>query len=140
VGIHRAFYCDRCLAEMPRERVQIRGGRQLCAPCRDGTTEVANMCIRMAAALFGVDPAIVRYERTRLQRFSAARQLAMYLIRETTRLSFPWIGDFFSHNHSTVIHACQVTRRRLLERPELGRKVAAIAAELRDANARLRAA
>jgi chromosomal replication initiator protein len=42
-----------------------------------------------------------------------ARQLAMTLIREFTRLSLIEIGSLFDRDHGTVIHAIKATRRRI---------------------------
>lgn len=44
-------------------------------------------------------------------RFSYPRMLAMYLIRELTSKSFPWIAkEFGGFDHTTVIHACRWAR------------------------------
>jgi len=51
--------------------------------------------------------------RSRTQGVALARQLAMYLCRDLTPLSLPQIGEAFSRNHATVIHACrQIGSRR----------------------------
>ncbi len=57
-------------------------------------------------------PAEIR-GHSRRQRIAYARQLAMYLMRQITRASYPLIGDFFGRNHSTVIYACESIRARL---------------------------
>jgi len=51
--------------------------------------------------------------RSRRQHIAYARQLAMYLMRQITRASYPLIGAFFGRDHSTVIYACQSMRWRL---------------------------
>ncbi len=64
-------------------------------------------------------PAEIR-GHSRRQRIAYARQLAMYLMRQITRASYPLIGDFFGRNHSTVIYACESiapVRRRGPTRP-----------------------
>ena len=43
--------------------------------------------------------------RRKTQHVAFARQVAMYLAREMTDLSFPEIGAAFGRDHSTVIHA-----------------------------------
>lgn len=43
----------------------------------------------------------------RARKIVVPRQVAMYLIRETTDLSLPEIGQLFGRDHSTVIHAVQ---------------------------------
>ena len=50
---------------------------------------------------------------SRRQRIAYARQLAMYLMRQITRASYPLIGDFFGRGHATVIYACESMRARL---------------------------
>lgn len=39
------------------------------------------------------------------------RQVAMYLSRTMTNQSFPVIGDAFSRNHATVVHACKAIEK-----------------------------
>ena len=39
----------------------------------------------------------------------------MYLARTMTESSFPVIGDAFSRNHATIVHACQLVERRQTE-------------------------
>lgn len=60
-------------------------------------------------------------EQIRSQRKTAkialARQIAMYLTRELTNLSFPEIGFVFNRDHSTAVHAWQVIGRRVAGRP-----------------------
>lgn len=65
--------------------------------------------------------------RGRPQHVAAARQLAMYAMRELTSLSFPAIGDKFGRDHSTVIHACNLIQRRALD-PSYRRMVAKLLA------------
>ena len=59
-----------------------------------------------------VTPAEMR-GRSRLQRIAYARQLAMYLMRQITRASYPLIGNFFGRGHATVIYACASITARL---------------------------
>ena len=49
---------------------------------------------------------------SREQHVSFARQMAMYLARELTDLSFPVLGDVFQRNHSTVIYGWRRIRDR----------------------------
>jgi hypothetical protein len=65
--------------------------------------------------------------RSRHQRVAFARQLAMYLMRQITRASYPRIGDFFSRHHSTVMYACVSMRVRLPLEPEARRALDRIA-------------
>jgi chromosomal replication initiator protein len=51
----------------------------------------------------------------RPQNIAWPRQVAMFLSRDMTNLSFPVIGDAFSRNHATIVHACQLVERRQTE-------------------------
>jgi chromosomal replication initiation ATPase DnaA len=52
------------------------------------------------------------------QHVATARQLAMYLCRELSKLSFPAVGRVFGRDHSTVIHGYRlIARRRLASEP-----------------------
>ncbi len=51
----------------------------------------------------------------RPQNIAWPRQVAMYLSRTMTNQSFPVIGDAFSRNHATIVHACQLVERRQTE-------------------------
>lgn len=51
----------------------------------------------------------------RPQNLAWPRQVAMYLSRTMTDHSFPVIGDAFSRNHATIVHACQLVERRQTE-------------------------
>jgi chromosomal replication initiator protein len=51
--------------------------------------------------------------RRRSRHVATPRQLAMYLCRRHLRASFPQIGELFARDHSTVIHAVDVTIERL---------------------------
>mgnify|MGYP001597697134 CR=1 FL=1 len=45
--------------------------------------------------------------KSREQRFALPRQIAMYLLREETKCSFPTIGDHLGgRDHTTAMHAC----------------------------------
>ena len=43
--------------------------------------------------------------RRRLRRYADARQMAMQLVRQSTKLNLTDIGRLFDRDHSTVIHA-----------------------------------
>jgi chromosomal replication initiator protein len=56
--------------------------------------------------------------KQRPQSIAFPRQVAMYLCRELTDYSFPSIGDAFSRNHATVLHACALVTKRAAAEPE----------------------
>jgi chromosomal replication initiator protein len=51
--------------------------------------------------------------KKRTQHIAFCRQVAMYLCRKITESSFPTIGEHFSRDHSTVIHAFNLIQRRV---------------------------
>ena len=51
--------------------------------------------------------------KRRSKNVAVPRQLAMYLCRRLMNASFPQIGELFGRDHSTVIHAVNVTGRRI---------------------------
>ena len=51
--------------------------------------------------------------KKRTQHIAFCRQVAMYLCRKMTDSSFPAIGEAFSRDHSTVIHAHNLIARRI---------------------------
>lgn len=62
---------------------------------------------------FGISPTEMLASR-RLEATSRARQIAMYLAKELTPLSFPQIGRHIGgKDHSTIIHGCRKIRRLL---------------------------
>lgn len=64
-----------------------------------------------------------------------ARQLACYLIREMTDLSFPAIASFVNRDHSTIVHARDLIANRIERSPAFAKYVAGIR---RDIEAKLR--
>ncbi len=52
------------------------------------------------------------------------RQIAMYLLRDLLKLSYPHIGDKIGkRDHTTVIHACEKMSRGINDNPQLNRRV-----------------
>lgn len=51
--------------------------------------------------------------RQRSQHIAFVRQIAMYLLRQCTDLSFPAIGELFERDHSTCVHARNVIAGRM---------------------------
>jgi chromosomal replication initiator protein len=62
---------------------------------------------------------------------SKTRQIAMYVSRELTGLSFPVIGKHFGgKNHTTVLQACKKTKEWLEKDPEINQTITTIIREL----------
>lgn len=69
----------------------------------------------------------------RTKNIALPRQVAMYVCREMTDLSFPQIGTYFGNkDHSTVIHACDKITKAIKEDSELKGKVDEIIKTIND--------
>lgn len=65
--------------------------------------------------------------KSRERRFAFPRQIAMYLLREETRCSFPAIGgNVGGRDHTTAMHACQKIGEMLKKDEQLKRDLALI--------------
>jgi chromosomal replication initiator protein len=64
--------------------------------------------------------------KRRMQTVVVPRQVAMYLSRALTSRSLPSIGDAFSKNHATVIHACRLIGERMRHDPSFQEMVATL--------------
>lgn len=74
----------------------------------------------VVAAYYGLPTiALVRPGNTRPVAW--ARQMAMYLARELTSQSLPYIGLRFQRDHSTVLHAVRAVSKRIDENEEWAR-------------------
>lgn len=62
---------------------------------------------------------------------SKARQIAMYISRELTKLSFPVIGKHFGgKNHTSVLQACKKTKDWMENDPEINQTITTIVRNL----------
>jgi chromosomal replication initiator protein len=69
--------------------------------------------------------------RSRRRAVSEPRQLAMYLIREETHISFPAIGEMLGkRDHTTILHGCEKIAAQIETDPQLRRDWLAIKGEL----------
>lgn len=69
----------------------------------------------------------------RLEKFSFARQAAMYIMREMTSMSLPEIGKQFSNrDHSTVHHAIERMEYRIRNNPNLKLRIDDIIKTVRE--------
>jgi chromosomal replication initiation ATPase DnaA len=85
-----------------------QGGKQDAAPVRETAEPSVARVMDLVAERYGVTRADL-LEPGRTQPATTARQVAMRLVREMTGKSYPEIGRAFRRDHTTVIHACEVT-------------------------------
>ena len=64
-----------------------------------------SLIISQVCKFFSIEEHVIR-STLKNKGTNEARQVAMYLIRKLTNLSFPEIGKEFGRDHTTVIHAC----------------------------------
>jgi chromosomal replication initiation ATPase DnaA len=69
------------------------------------------------AAIGGVSyNGLIRDVRTK--HYVVPRQAAMLALREVRRLTFPQIGSAMRRDHTTILHGCNVARKRVKASPE----------------------
>jgi len=73
--------------------------------------ELQEKIIAFVAAFYRIDTGEIK-RKTRVLRIVAPRQVAVYLLRDLTGLSWPCIGSIFGFDHSTGIHAYQKIERK----------------------------
>lgn len=84
----------------------------------------------IVSARFGIHPSYM-HSSDRRRDVARPRQVAMYLVRQKTRLSLPQIGRAFGgRDHTTVMHACRLIEKLCAEDADLDAKVKAISADL----------
>ncbi len=78
---------------------------------------------KVVAEFYGLKPSDLKSKK-RAKQISLARQVAMYLSRKLTKLSYPHIGEKFGKkDHSTVIYAENQIEEKLKNDPDLKNKI-----------------
>jgi len=82
-----------------------------------------NDVIRVVADFFEV-PTSDMTNRSRKQEVVEPRQVAMYLMRDILKISYPHIGEKLGkRDHTTAIHACEKIKREIGQNPGLNQKI-----------------
>lgn len=88
------------------------------------------LIISQVCKFFSIEESVIR-STLKNKGTNEARQVAMYLIRKLTNLSFPEIGKEFGRDHTTVIHACNKIESSLkLENSSLQNNIRDITANI----------
>lgn len=114
------------------ERVKpdyVRDWLQLAIP-ESTRPAVHRMILRLVADAFGVTY-LDLIGQSRVATVILPRQLAFYIMRRHTTMSFPMIGKFVGNrDHTTVLHGVAKMEARLLRDPELRKVVDTIVARI----------
>lgn len=87
--------------------------------------------LKAVAAAYGLKPAELR-SRSKKAAIVLPRQVAMFVLKETTSLSLPEIGRLFGgQHHTTALHSIRKVVTRRDEDPDFDRQVAALVAQFR---------
>jgi len=79
--------------------------------------------INTVADFFEITPSDLT-KRTRKKEVVEPRQIAMYLMREILKMSFPQIGEKFGkRDHTTAIHAYEKVSTMIIENNEINQKI-----------------
>lgn len=91
-----------------------------------------DLIIQMTSTMFGFTPEEIIGQR-RHRPLVTARQVAMYVVRELTDLSYPSIASCFGgRDHTTVIHAVEKIRALMGERRQIYEQVTELMTALRN--------
>jgi len=94
----------------------------------------AERIIDLTAEMFGFDVEQI-IGGSRRRPLVDARQVAMYVTRNMTDLSFPDIGkEFGNRDHTTVMHACRKIEARMGERQQIFDKVTELQQRLNESS------
>lgn len=107
------------LEEIINETIQV-------SPKNITTQEV----IKTVAEFFEVSVSDL-IDRSRKKEVVEPRQIAMYLLRDILKLSFPHIGEKLGkRDHTTAIHACEKISADMSQNPQLSQKILLIKEKL----------
>jgi chromosomal replication initiator protein len=68
------------------------------------STAINDIIIKVVSQYFGLNSEDIKGMK-RTQKFSVPRQIAIYLLREETKASYPEIGEYLGkRNHTTIIY------------------------------------
>ena len=79
--------------------------------------------VGIVADFYGIEKDSI-YQKTRRKEVVKHRQIAMYLLREDFKMSFPTIGQKLGgRDHTTVIHSCEKIRMNIKDNQSLSQEL-----------------
>ena len=103
------------VASLTHQTIDLRLAEEVLADYvhAEPDTTTPERIVSVVAERFGIKPEILMGQR-RTQTVAVPRQVAMYLMRQLTELSFAEIGRVFGgRDHSTVLYACNQVGRKM---------------------------
>lgn len=76
--------------------------------------------VEQVGKIYQIDPQDI-YGSSRRQQIREGRQLAIYLIRELCKLSYPAIGKIMNKSHSSILKTCQGFEEEVKNNPQLNK-------------------
>ena len=111
-GTVKKIMAYRDLDNMPLDLPSISRANDDMFKAEGNSLPTPSLIISQVCKFYSVDEIALRGS-SRSQGIVEARQIAMYLIRSLTNLSFPDIGQQFAKDHTTVIHAIKKVEAEL---------------------------
>jgi chromosomal replication initiator protein len=125
-SLHRAIAYARLFRALLTPELAARALEDITSKAAKSAPITPNLVIETVANSFQLTPADLK-SRKRDRATALARQVAMYLLKQTTNCSLAQIGlELGNRDHSTVIHASQKIASDMDNDPYLQRKILAI--------------
>jgi chromosomal replication initiator protein len=125
-SLHRAIAYAKLFGALLTPKLAAQAIEDIASKGAKSASITPNLVIETVANCFQLTPPDLR-SRKRDRETALARQVAMYLIKQTTNYSLAQIGlELGNRDHSTVIHACQKITDDIDNNPYLRRKVLGI--------------
>lgn len=113
-------------SELMRAATQLTYAIEVAAGAQVITTQTRmEMVIRMTAAAFEMPPRVLT-GHGRMEHEVEPRWIAMFLCMELFHTTYQAVGRAFNRDHTTVLNACNVLRRRMQQDPQLVIRVQSI--------------
>jgi chromosomal replication initiator protein len=122
-----------------RKLIQTRIFKGCGRPVRERVrTASIERVIKIVSHFCGVaQPDLIGSDRT--QHVAMVRQVAMYLARRHSSLSYPELGAVFRRDHSSIIHGVKAIEQRVQAQPAFAKFLAQLESAIRNENEKVAA-